>query len=152
MASDLGAWPAEQASVLLEVLQRDGLTPEARRTREGILVLVPDEQSDQAHQVLAANMDVIARAARPAPGPGGRGRARPAGRRPEPQQRRRHADQNARLTSERMLRIGPAVALFLVTLLLAGLVPVAALPILATGVLASIWLLGKQAQDDQDGD
>ncbi|MFA9429248.1 hypothetical protein [Egicoccus sp. AB-alg2] len=151
MASDLGAWPAEQASVLLEVLQRDGLNPEARRTREGILVLVPDEQSDQAHQVLAANMDIIARAARPS-GHGPRTRSRPARRKAEPPPRRRRTDQDPSLTSERMLRIGPAIALFLITLLLAGLVPGGALPILAAGVLASIWLLGKQTQRDQDDD
>lgn len=150
MASDLGAWPAEQASVLLEVLQRDGLTPDAKRTRDGIHVLVPDEQSDQAHQVLAANMDVIARAARPA-APTGGSRGRKARRKEPPPERSRAArGSGGRLTSERMLRGGPAIVLFLVALLVAGFVPSLALPILVVGAFVGIWLLGKQAQDGRD--
>jgi lipase chaperone LimK len=38
VAEELGTWPAEQATVLLEVLQQAGLNPTATRTREGILV------------------------------------------------------------------------------------------------------------------
>ncbi|GGI07279.1 hypothetical protein [Egicoccus halophilus] len=149
MASDLGAWPAEQATVLVEVLQRDGLQPEAKRTREGILVTVPDEQSDQAHQVLAANMDVIAQAARPR-GPGARRRGRSTAR-PSPQPRREpDRDTDARLTSERLLRAGPVIVLLLVALLVAGLVRQLAFPIILGAVIAGVWLLGKQTQREQD--
>ncbi|MFA9445704.1 hypothetical protein [Egicoccus sp. AB-alg6-2] len=154
MASDLGAWPAEQASVLLEVLQRDGLTPEAKRTREGIHVLVPDGQSDQAHQVLAANMDVIARAARPG---GGTARGRRGRRKTDPTPRpasrggsRRHEEASPRLASERLMRAGPAIALFLVALLVAGFLPGLAFPILVIGAFVGIWLLGKRTMDDRD--
>lgn len=150
MASDLGAWPAEQASVLLEVLQRDGLTPEAKRTRDGIHVLVPDVQSDQAHQVLAANMDVIANAARPAAPTPIR-----SGKRRRGQQRRqdptRSGPSDTKLTSERLMRIGPAVALLLTAMLLGSLFPRAAFPIVIVGAFAGIWWLGKQAQDGNDG-
>lgn len=152
MATDLGSWPAEQASVLVEVLQRDGLTPEAKRTRDGIHVLVPDAQSDQAHQVLAANMDVIASAARPS-GPTpirGRKKARRAPQRSERPARSASAD-SPKLTSERLMRIGPAIALLLTALLLGSLFPRAAFPIVIVGAFAGIWWLGKQAQDGRDG-
>ncbi len=79
MAADLGTWPAEQASVLLEVLKANGLNPEARRTRGEVHVSVPDDEGDKAHATLVAHMDAIARAARPAKpsGPGrGKGRLR----------------------------------------------------------------------------
>lgn len=155
MASDLGAWPAEQASVLLEVLQRDGLTPEAKRTRDGIHVLVPDAQSDQAHQVLAANMDVIASAARPSdPTPiRGRRKSKPArGPRPRGESRPRSAPSGeSKLTSERLMRIGPAVALVLTALLLGSLFPRAAVPIVVVGAFAGIWWLGKQAMEGRGG-
>jgi hypothetical protein len=64
VAKDLGTWPPEQATVLVQVLQRANLTPDARRTREGIVVTVPDEQADVAVRALADNMDAIADAAR----------------------------------------------------------------------------------------
>lgn len=152
MASDLGAWPAEQASVLLEVLQRDGLTPEAKRTREGVHVLVPDAQSDQAHQVLAANMDVIASAARPSdPTPiRGRKRRKSSKSRPAASARPRSSSGEPKLTSERLMRIGPAVALLLTALLLGSLFPRAAFPIVVVGAFAGIWWLGKQAMDNRD--
>jgi hypothetical protein len=64
VAKDLGTWPPEQATVLVQVLQRANLTPEAKRTRDGILVTVPDDQADVAVRALADNMDAIADAAR----------------------------------------------------------------------------------------
>lgn len=73
MATDLGTWPAEQATVLLEVLQAGGLHPEARRTRGEVHVSVPEAEGDKAHATLVANMDRIASAARPAKPSGGRG-------------------------------------------------------------------------------
>jgi hypothetical protein len=41
VAADLGTWPAEQATVLLEVLHTAGLHPEARRGRDGVHVTRP---------------------------------------------------------------------------------------------------------------
>jgi hypothetical protein len=72
VAADLGTWPAEQATVLLEVLHASGLNPEARRGRDGVHVTVPDEEGDRAHATLVAQMDTIARAARPSPPTRGR--------------------------------------------------------------------------------
>jgi hypothetical protein len=66
VAADLGTWPAEQATVLLEVLHTAGLHPEARRGRDGVHVTVPDDEGDRAHATLVAHMDTIAKAARPA--------------------------------------------------------------------------------------
>ena len=74
MAADLGTWPAEQATVLLEVLQAGGLHPDARRARGEVHVTVPEDEGDKAHATLVANMDRIAQAARPAKPSGGRGR------------------------------------------------------------------------------
>jgi hypothetical protein len=155
VATDLGAWPAEQATVLLEVLQRDGLTPEAKRTRDGIHVLVPDAQSDQAYQVLAANMDVIANAARlaePTPIRSKKNRKKSRGAPPRGDRPARSAPADSpALTSERLMRVGPAVALLLTALLLGSLFPQAAFPIVIVGAFAGIWWLGKQAMDGRDG-
>lgn len=74
MAADLGTWPAEQATVLLEVLQAGGLHPDARRVRGEVHVTVPEDEGDKAHATLVANMDRIAQAARPTRSSGGRGR------------------------------------------------------------------------------
>lgn len=74
MAADLGTWPAEQATVLLEVLQAGGLHPDARRSRGEVHVTVPDDEGDKAHATLVANMDRIAQAARPTRSSGGRGK------------------------------------------------------------------------------
>lgn len=151
MASDLGAWPAEQANVLLEVLQRDGLTPEAKRSRDGIHVLVPDAQSDQAHQVLAANMDVIANAARPAAPTPIRGKKPRRGAQKGERRARAASTDSPALTSERLMRIGPAVALLLTAMLLGSFFPRVAVPIVIVGAFAGIWWLGKQAQSGRDG-
>ncbi len=67
MAKDLGTWPPEQATVLVQVLQGAGLAPDAKRKRAGIVVTVPDEQADVAVRTLAANMDAIAASAPASP-------------------------------------------------------------------------------------
>lgn len=85
MAADLGTWPAEQATVLLEVLHNHGLHPDARRGRDGVHVTVPDEEGDRAHATLVAQMDTIAQAARPASAH--RGRRLRAVESPEPRRR-----------------------------------------------------------------
>ena len=143
MAEDLGTWPPEQATVLLEVLGEAGLTPDAKRTREGILVTVPDDQSDEAHRQLVSHMDRIARAARQPRGQGPRGGAR----RPRPV---KGADPTPSSgpsgpgnQAERAMR-----PLGLVLLLTVGRIyPVAAF--IGLGVL--VYLIGKRIQQQGGG-
>jgi hypothetical protein len=154
VAADLGSWPAEQATVLLEVLHTAGLHPEARRTRDGVHVTVPDDEGDRAHATLVAQMDTIAKAARPTqPGKGRRLRALPdppssagTGRRParsRPAERRR--PQRAG-TSSQARRFGRPALLLGVGFVLAVLIgPPTSTFILAVSLGAVVWLLGKQA-------
>ena len=147
MAEDMGTWPPEQATVLLEVLSEAGLKPEAKRTREGVLVTVPDEQSDEAHRQLVANMDRIASAARQPKGQGNRSR-RPrevkGADNPQPKDPQQMA-------SERLQRIARPLGLILIALLLFATVgrvnPVIAFVVL--GVL--IYIIGKRAQQQGGG-
>jgi hypothetical protein len=151
LAEDLGTWAPEQATVLVEVLQQAGITPQARRTREGIEVTVEDDDSDQAHATLVANMDRIARAARPVQAEGGRRRARPTGPRPAPS---RSGGQGERpLTSQRMSRFTRPLAILLAALLLATIpIPLPLrLLILAAAVLTIVWMLGKDPDDAEGG-
>jgi len=152
MAKDLGTWPPEQATVLVQVLQRANLTPDARRTREGIVVTVPDEQADIAVRALADNMDAIAEAAR--------SRAENRRRRAQDQrgreqrgreQRRPGAPSDGPLPSERLLGIARPIAILLVGLLVLSTVARVS-PILAlVGVGIGIYLLGRRAQDGEGG-
>jgi hypothetical protein len=141
LAGDLGPWPPEQATVLLDVLQRAGLTPDAKRTREGVQVTVPDDQADQAHQILVANMDVIAQAARATPD---RTRSR------RPKQRPQRDDPGPQLASERLLKLGRPLGLLVVGLMLAMIIRPLMLPLLIATVAGVIYLLGKQTQRDGD--
>lgn len=146
MAEELGTWPPEQAMVLLEVLQNAGLSPATKRARDGILVTVPDEHADEAHRQLVANMDAIARAARPP------GATRPGARRPRPVKGADGTDRREeRLPSERMLGIARPLVIVLVGLLILGTIgrhqPL--LAIATVGVL--IYVLGKRAQRRGDG-
>jgi hypothetical protein len=146
VAEDLGTWPPEQATVLVEVLQQAGLAPEAKRTREGIVVTVPDEQSDEAHRTLVANMDTIARAARPPTGAGGR-RRRP---RPSvPTRASTATSESGKLGSERMLRLARPLGIVLLVLLLAAVVRQPFVIVLALGAL--VYVLGRQAQQRGEG-
>lgn len=147
MAEDLGTWPAEQATVLVEVLQQAGITPQARRTREGIEVTVEDGDSDQAHATLVANMDTIARAARPSRPEGGRRRARGSGSRPSSERGRQETQRP--LASQRLSRYTRPVAILLAALLLATIpIPLPLrLLVLAAAVLTIVWLLGRDAED-----
>lgn len=148
MAEDLGTWPPEQATVLLEVLGEAGLTPDAKRTREGILVTVPDDQSDEAHRQLVSNMDRIARAARQTRGQ----TPRSAVRRPRPV---KGADPSpspggpgASGQMERAMRPLGLVLLGLILLLVVGRAsPVAAF--VGLGVL--VYLIGKRIQQQGGG-
>ena len=150
MAEELGTWPAEQATVLLEVLQKAGLSPDAKRTRDGVLVTVPEDESDEAHRQLVANMDAIARAARQ-PKAGGQ---RPASRRPRPVKGADNGEDRSQqqLGSERMMRAAKPLGLILLAVLVLGTVgrfmgPVVG--ILLVGAL--VYLIGKRAQQ-QGGD
>jgi Flp pilus assembly protein TadB len=145
VAGDLGPWPPEQATVLVDVLQRAGLTPEAKRTREGIQVRVPEDQADQAHQILVANMDVIAQAARTTHERGARRKAR-TGRGEERQDR----GSATPLASERLTRLAMPLGLLIVGLTLAMIVRPLTLPLIVFTVAGVIYLLGKQTQRDGD--
>jgi hypothetical protein len=147
VAKDLGTWPPEQATVLVQVLQRANLTPDAKRTREGISVTVPDDQADVAVRALAENMDTIADAARSRSEArrrraretrtGGAGRATSGGR-----------DQ---LPTERLRGIARPIAILLVGLLVLSTVARVS-PVLAlVGVGIGIYLLGRRVQDGEDG-
>jgi len=143
VAKDLGTWPPEQATVLVQVLQRANLTPDAKRTREGILVTVPDAQADVAVRALADNMDTIADAARSrAEARRRRARASRTG-----DARRSAAVPDGRLTSERLRGIARPIAILLVGLLVLSAVARIS-PVLAlVGVGVGIYLLGRRAQD-----
>lgn len=144
MAEDLGTWAPEQATVLLEVLQQAGLAPQARRTRDGIVVTVPTEQADEAHRQLVANMDAIARAARS----GGSGSRR---RQQAPRASRQPASGSSPLTSERFLRRGRPLAILIVGVMLAALMPgPLRWMVIIAAVGALVYVLGKQGQHGGD--
>ena len=143
MAKDLGTWPPEQATVLVQVLQRANLTPDAKRTREGILVTVPDGQADVAVRALADNMDAIADAAR-SRAEARRRRARETRTRDS---RSSGPSPDGQLTSERLRGIARPIAILLVGLLVLSTVARIS-PVLAlVGVGIGIYLLGRRAQD-----
>jgi hypothetical protein len=147
VAKDLGTWPPEQATVLVQVLQRANLTPEAKRTRDGILVTVPDDQADVAVRALADNMDAIADAAR-SRAEARRRRAREGGPR-TPRGTGRSSE--PQLTSERLRGAARPIAIVLVGLLVLSTVARVS-PLLALiGVGIGIYLLGRRVQDGQDG-
>lgn len=142
MAEDLGTWPSEQARVLIEALQKAGLSPKAKRTREGVLVTVEDAESDEAHRTLVANMDAIARAAR--------------GPQPKRQRSRERASTPSRdrgsspLASERFGKLSQPLIILIVGLVLALLIVPLRLPILIFTVAAIIYVLGKQPRRDDE--
>ena len=135
VAVDLGTWQPAQATVLVQVLRRSGLSPEARRTRAGIVVTVTDAEGDRAHRALAANMDAIADAART---------AAPSLRTPRPRGGGHPSERP--LTSERILAAARPIALVLVAVLVLGVVGRVS-PLLAiVGVGVGVYLLGRRAQ------
>jgi hypothetical protein len=147
VAKDLGTWPAEQATVLVQVLQRARLNPTARRTKEGIVITVPDEEGAIAMREMTDNMEAIADAAR------SRSEAR---RRRSREQRSgaRGATSGAErptLTSERLLGAARPLVILLVSLLVLSTVARIS-PVLAlVGVGVGVYLLGKRTQDGQGG-
>jgi hypothetical protein len=149
LAEDLGTWPPAQATVLVEVLQKAGITPQTRRTRDGIEVTVEDADSDQAHATLVANMDAIARAARSTGQEGGRRRPRSAPSRPQA----RDASTSERpLTAQRLMRFGRPLAILVAGLMVSVVMPhpVLRLLVIAAAVAAMVWLLGKESDGEHD--
>lgn len=145
MAEDLGTWPPEQATVLVEALQQAGLQPQAKRSREGIIVTVPDEQSDAAHRTLVANMDTIARAARP---PGGRRRRAPRPASAPGPARQKATSSSPAMGSEKLQRVARPLGLVLLVLLVASVIRNPIVVVLAVGAL--VYYLGRQAQQRGD--
>jgi hypothetical protein len=151
VAEDLGTWPPEQATVLLDVLQKAGIEAKAKRTRDGVVVTVQDDRADDAHRTLVANMDDIARAARSANPP--RSRKKP---RKTTDERRGRATPTPSAASRRSgaSRLGslsrPLIILVL-GLVLAVLIRSLMVPILVFTLAGVIYTLGKQAQADDDG-
>lgn len=141
MADDLGTWPPEQARVLLDALQQAGLSPKARRTREGISVTVDDAEADQAHRTLVANMDAIAQAARAKQQP-----RQPKSR--QPQKSRREAPERS-LTSSRLGSMSKPLLILVIGTILALAVAPLRIPILVFTIAALVYVLGKQAQDGE---
>lgn len=146
MAKDLGTWPPEQATVLVQVLQRADLTPDARRTRAGIVVTVPDAQADVAVRALAENMDAIADAAR--------SRAEAKQRRSRDARRAERGGRGGsdrptsdRLPTERLLGAARPIALLLVALLVLGAVARVSTFLALIGVGVGVYLLGRRTQD-----
>ena len=132
--------------MLVQVLQRANLTPEAKRTREGIVVTVPDDQADVAVRALADNMDTIADAAR-SRAEARRRRARES----RGAQRGASAPGPGQLPTERLRGIARPIALLLVGLLVLSTVARVS-PVLAlVGVGVGIYLLGRRTQDGEGG-
>jgi hypothetical protein len=145
VAKDLGTWPPEQATVLVQVLQRANLTPDAKRTKAGILVTVPEDQADVAVRALADNMDAIADAAR------SRTEARRRRTR-EPRTDATRGTPDGRLPTERLVGAARPIAILLVALLTLSVVARIS-PLLALiGVGVGVYLLGKRAQDGDGPD
>ena len=133
--------------MLVQVLQRANLTPDARRTREGIVVTVPDAQADVAVRALADNMDTIADAAR----------SRTEARRRRAREARTVAHPgpgratDGQLPTERLRAMARPIALLLVGLLVLSTVARVS-PVLALlGVGVGIYLLGRRVQDGEGG-
>ena len=142
MAEDMGTWPPEQARVLLEALQKAGLSPKARRTRDGIAVTVGDAEADEAHRTLVANMDAIAQAARTPQQP-----RRPRTRSSGPQRQTPERP----LASERLGSMSRPLIILVVGMILALIAPAPLkLPVIVFTIAGLVYVLGKQAQRGDD--
>ncbi len=141
MAKDLGTWAPEQATVLVQVLQGAGLTPDAKRTRAGIVVTVPNDQADVAVRTLAANMDAIAEAAR------SRAEARRRRSREPRASDRGRREGSGTLPTERLLGAARPIVVLLVGLLVLSAVARISPALALVGVAVGVYLLGRR----QDG-
>jgi hypothetical protein len=144
VAEDLGTWPPEQARVLLEALQKAGLSPKAKRTREGVSVTVEDAEADEAHRTLVANMDAIAQAARGPQPQRQRSRARQTG----PQRR---TPDEPRMASQRLGAMSRPLVILLVGLVLAAIAPAPLrLPLVIATVAAIVYVIGRRPSSDDE--
>ena len=145
MAKDLGTWAPEQATVLVQVLQGAGLTPDAKRTRAGIVVTVPDAQADVAVRTLAENMDAIADAAR----------SRAEARRRRSREARTggapRGDRPGPLPTERLLGAARPIVVLLVGLLVLSAVARISPALALVGVGVGVHLLGRRQEGDGPG-
>ncbi len=141
----MGTWPPEQARVLLDALQSAGLSPKARRTREGISVTVEDAEADEAHRTLVANMDAIAQAARGQQAPR-KERNRPSG----PQKGGPSGER--RMATERLGSLSRPLLILVIGAILALLIAPLRLPIMIFTIAALVYVLGKQVQDGDGND
>jgi hypothetical protein len=146
VAKDLGTWPSEQATVLVQVLQRARLNPSARRTKEGIVITVPDEEGATAMREMTDNMEAIADAAR----------SRNEARRRTRDERSRASgrvggSERPALTSERLLGAARPLVVLLVSLLVLSAVARVNAVLALIGVGIGVYLLGKRTQDGQGG-
>jgi hypothetical protein len=141
VAKDLGTWAPEQATVLVQVLQGAGLTPDAKRTRAGIVVTVPNDQADVAVRTLAANMDAIAEAAR------SRAEARRRRSREPRASDRGRREGSGTLPTERLLGAARPIVVLLVGLLVLSAVARISPALALVGVAVGVYLLGRR----QDG-
>lgn len=152
MAEDLGTWPPEQATVLLDVLQKAGIEAKAKRTRDGVLVTVQDDQADDAHRTLVANMDAIARAARSAAAPRGRKAPRKTSTERRGSGAGRTSSPSERPELPRLGALSRPLIILIVGLVLGTLIgPPLMFPILVFTLAGVIYSLGKQARADDDG-
>jgi hypothetical protein len=150
LAEDLGTWPAEQATVLVDVLQRAGIPPKARRTRAGVEITVDDAQADEAHATLVANMDTIARAARSSAAERPRGRR---GRTPAVRGDDQVKPPERPLTAQRLVRFGRPLAILVAGLMIASIMPgPLRFVVLMATVAAMVWLLGKETDHEDPAD
>lgn len=147
MAEDLGTWPPEQATVLLDVLQKAGIEAKAKRTREGVLVTVEDDQADDAHRTLVSNMDAIAKAARSASPP----RSRPKKAATQQRGPRRPTPTASGDGTSRFGSLSRPLLILIIGLVLAVIVRGLMVPILVFTLAVVIYTLGKQTQADDDG-
>lgn len=139
MAEDLGSWPPEQATVLIEALTKAGLSPHAKRTRQGVVVSVDDSEAAEAHRTLLDNMDAIAQAAR-----------KPASKPRRPTRTGRASSDKPRpLASQRLTGMARPLGILLLGLIVATIAPPLRLPVIIFTVAALVYVLGRQSPEDR---
>lgn len=141
LPEDLGSWPPAQATTLVKVLRKSGVSPETSQDGATVRVTVPDEQAEAANAAIAANMDTIAKAARQA------NEARQAAA----ERRKAKADRQPPLVMERFARMGPIVGLLLVAFLVVAIVPGPLKTLFGiVAVVGVLWLAGRDSDGSSD--
>lgn len=140
MPADLGAWPPDQARLVVAVLRTDGIDAATSADGEAVRLTVPDRQVDAAHAALVANMDLIAAVGRSSQR---RRREREAGD-------DRDADSVLRLPTLRLRRLGRVVAAGLVGLLVAVLLPAPWQYLVLIGTAVAVAVLATRRPPPHD--